>query len=266
MKGERNLIVDLSCPIELRGYELLNDDFGNIRAYIRLHNLTKKKIVGYAATINWYNAITRARITESISVDECEIEPQDDFKLVHSTQNLAKIDHVEMYFASVAFEDGSEWKPGNGDLIEIGEQPELAGAGLDRLREAAGEDAVQYPQVQKEYWRCVCGRINYLKDEKCVRCQRERNRVLKAFNRRAIMRSQDENAKRNAPRRKTQAQKKRAWRSVLYLLLALLLMAVLAIAGFRLGRDGSDAFRDGFEPGDVGFYSSAYSFSNISSL
>lgn len=260
------MIVDLSCPIELRSYELLNDDFGNIRAYIRLHNLTDRKIVGYAATINWYNAITRARITENISVDECEIEPQNSFKLVHSTQNRAKIDHVEMYFASVNFENGDQWKPGSGDLIEIGEQRELAGRRLDRLREAAGEDAVQYPQVQKEYWRCVCGRINYLKDEKCIRCLRDRNRVLKQFNQRAVMRKNEENSEKNRSRKKTGAQKKRAWRGVLYLLLALLLMAILAFAGFRLGRDGSDIFKDGFETNDLSFYSSAYSFSNMSSL
>ncbi|MBQ1257051.1 MAG: hypothetical protein IIW08_02665 [Clostridia bacterium] len=260
------MIVDLSCPIELRSYELLSDDFGNIRAYIRLHNLTNKKIVGYAATINWYNAITRARITENIAVDECGIEPEDGFKLVHSTQNLAKIDHVEMYFSSVTFDDGTEWKPGSGDLIEIGEQQELTGARLDRLRELAGEDAVQYPQVQKEYWRCVCGRINYLKDEKCVRCRRDRNRVLKQFNQRAVMRNHNENAGGKASRRKTQAQKKHAWQGILYLLLALLLLAILAFAGFHLGRDGREIFKEGFENFDYGFYSSAYSFSNISSL
>lgn len=260
------MIVDLSCPIELRSYELLNDDFGNIRAYIRLQNLTDKKIVSYTATINWYNAITRARITENIIVDECEIEPKSQFKLIHSTQNLARLDHVEMYFASVTYEDKTEWKPGNGDLIEIGEQQELVGAGLDRLREAAGEDAVQYPQVQKEYWRCVCGRINYLNSDKCIRCARDRNRVLKQFNRRAVMRFFDENAGGRAPRGRTKAQKKRAWRGFFYLLMALVLLAVLAWAGFRLGRNGSELFRDDFNTDDIGVYSSAYSFSNISSL
>ncbi|MBR3929715.1 MAG: hypothetical protein IKJ65_12020 [Clostridia bacterium] len=256
------MIVDLSCPIELRSYELLNDDFGNIRAYIHLYNLADKKIVGYSATINWYNAITRARITENISVDECEAAPKNDFKLVHSTLNHAKIDHVEMYFACVTYEDGTEWRPGEGDLIEIGEQMQLSGARLDRLREAAGEDAVQYPQVQKEYWRCVCGRINYLKDDKCIRCLRDRNRVLKQLNHRAVMRQGEENGK----NRKRQAQKKRAWRGVLYLLLALLLLAVLAFAGFRLGRDGADFFKDENNTTDQSFYSWAYSFSNMSSL
>lgn len=265
------MIVDLSCPIELRSYELLNDDFGNIRAYIRLHNLTNKKIVGYTATINWYNALTRARITENIKVDECEIEPMSDFKLIHSTTNRAKIDHVEMYFAGVSYDDGTQWEPGSGDLIEIGEQQALTGASLDRLRTFAGDDAIQYPQVQKEYWRCVCGRINYLKDEKCVRCQRGRNRVLKEFRPGAILRKEKENAGKRADRVRPQAQKKRMRRRILYLLLAALLMALLAFAGFRLGRDGTDIFRDGagrdgYNTTDPGVYFSAYSISNISSL
>lgn len=270
-KGESILIVDLSCPIELRSYELLSDDFGNIRAYIRLHNLSKKKIVGYNATINWYNALTRARITESISVDQCEVEPLSQFKLVHSTVNCAKVDHVEMYFSSVLYEDGTEWKPGDGDLIEIGEQPLLTGVKLDRLISLAGEDAVQYPQVQKEYWRCVCGRINLLSEEKCIRCQRDRNHVLKHFNPRAVARRDEERNQNRRRREKTGQQKKRAKRKILIFLLAALLMAALAIAGYHLGRDGSDLWKDtvndpGFAWKDADVYFSAYSASNISSL
>lgn len=268
-KGERNLIIDLSCPIELRSYELLNDDFGNIRAYIRLQNLSKNSITGYSATINWYNALTRARVTENISVDHCMIDPMSQFKLIHSTLNRAKIDHVEMYFSSVIYADGSEWKPGVGDLIEIGEQRLLTGAKLDRLKALAGEDAVQYPQIQKEYWRCVCGRINMLTDDRCIRCQRDRNRVLKEFNSRAVMRKDEERNARRAPQRKTQAQKKRARTGILILLLAALFMAALAFIGFHLGRDGAEIWKErgGYEQfagHGAEHYFSAYSASNMS--
>ena len=44
------MIVDLSCPIELRGYELLMDDNGHTRAYIRLFNLSERAVVAYSAT------------------------------------------------------------------------------------------------------------------------------------------------------------------------------------------------------------------------
>ena len=180
------MIVDLSCPIELRGYELLNDDFGSVRAYIRLFNLSDKGIRSYSATVSWFNALTRARITESITVDECVIEPSSAFKLIHSTKNIARIDHVEMYFASVGFEDGTVWLPDDGDLIEIGEQKALTGAELDKLKRMAGADAVQYPQVQRDYWRCVCGRVNLLSQDACARCKRDRTEVLKKLNPKAV--------------------------------------------------------------------------------
>ena len=261
------MIVDLSCPIELRSYELLSDDFGNIRAYIRLNNLSKKYISGYCATISWYNAITRARITENIDVDQCEIEPMSAFKLVHSTQNVANVDHVEMYFSRVVFEDATEWKPGNGDLIEIGEQRFLTGAKLDRLREAAGEDAVQYPQIQKEYWRCVCGRINLLSDDACIRCSRDRNLVLKKYNAKAVSRmderEHDGRGKSRKPR--TKAQKKRAGKRIVYLLLAALLIAALAVIGYRFGRYGNEMWKmpEGESWNTQGHFS-AYWDSNIS--
>lgn len=265
------MIVDLSCPIELRSYELLSDDFGNIRAYIRLYNLSEKRVSGYSAAILWYNAITRARITENIDVDKCEIEAGGAFKLVHSTQNRAKVDHVEMYFSRVVYEDGSEWIPGNGDLIEIGEQRLLSGGALDRLRDMAGEDAVQYAEVQKEYWRCVCGRINLLTGENCARCRRDRNTVLKSFNQKAVRREREaERTQREERRRaRSQKEKKRARRKILILLLAALLIAAVAVAGYRFGRYGSDMWKkQTFVPGAAADmrldYFSAYSDSNIS--
>lgn len=245
--------MDLSCPIELRRYELLSDDFGNIRAYIHLNNLSKKRITGYSCAISWYNAITRARITENIEVDMCAYDAGSQFKLVHSTANVAKIDHVEMYFSRVTFDDETEWKSGNGDLVEIGEQKLLKGAKLDRLREIAGEDAVQYPEIQKEYWRCVCGRINLLTDDECARCQRDRNNVLKKYNAKAVKRMDDEENARKEMRKKakTKAQKKRARRRILIFALAAVLLLALAVAGYRFGRYGSaDMWKNQNEAGE----------------
>lgn len=82
-----------------------------------------------------------ADVTENITVDEMLVKPRSGFKLVHSLVDFLNADHVEMYFTSVTFEDGAVWKPEDGDLVEIGEQPVLQGEALDRLRAAAGDDA-----------------------------------------------------------------------------------------------------------------------------
>ena len=136
----------------------------------------------------------------------------------------------------------------------------------------AGEDAVQYPEIQREYWRCVCGRINLLSDGVCARCHRDRNLVLKKFNAKAVRRAQeDEFAHRpHAQKARSTQEKKRARQKALYFLLALILLVLLAIVGFRFGQYGSDIFKKPERIAPYGMrtsdHFSAYSASNISSL
>lgn len=243
------MIVDLSCPIELRGYELLRDDNGSTRAYIRLYNLSEKTVVSYSATTRWYNGLTREDATENITVDEMRVAARSAFKLVHSTQSEFSADHVEMYFSSVGFDDGEVWTPKDGDLVEIGEQPVLEGEEMDLLRAAAGDDAVQFPQVQNKYWRCVCGRINLLETDECVRCGRGRQYVLKHFNARAVLGGRSprpEHADKGgtgAQKDRTGAEKtpKRRRRSnaPLVALLIALIIVLLALVGYGVGREMS---------------------------
>lgn len=237
------MIIDLSCPVELRGYELLRDDHGSTRAYIRLFNLSERTVTGYSATVQWYNALTNAADTENISVDEVEIPPRSFFKFVHSTKSDAEADHVEMYFSSVIFSDGETWTPRDGDLVDVGEQPVLEGEELDLLQEAAGEDAVQFPQVQNKYWRCVCGRINLLDRETCLRCRRDRNDVLKNLNSKAVLgarkpKSRVRRAARTAPR----ANKKRKSDAFLKAVMIALLIILFALIGYGIGKGrGADS-------------------------
>ena len=227
------MIIDLSCPVELRGYELLRDDHGNTRAYIRLYNLSDCVVTAYSATVQWYNGLTRASETENITVDEVFVPPRSFFKLVHSINSDAEADHVEMYFSSVIFSDGNAWKPRDGDLVDIDEQPVLEGMELDLLREAAGEDAVQFPQVQNKYWRCVCGRINLFDRETCLRCGRKRNDVLKNLNRKAVLGIE-------RPQRRSvrvaRTSKRRRSDAFLKAILVILLIILVALVGYGIGK------------------------------
>lgn len=231
------MIVDLSCPIELRGYELLMDDNGHTRAYIRLFNLSDRAVVAYSATTRWYNGFTRADVTENITVDEMLVKPRSGFKLVHSLVDFLNADHVEMYFTLVAFEDGTIWKPADGDLVDIGEQPVLKGEALDRLRAAAGDDAVQFPQTQKNFWRCVCGRINLLTSESCIRCGRGQREVLTRFNEKAFSDRRTEGARQQrAPQESARQKRKKSMLRAGQAAVIIVLMLLLALLGFLLGR------------------------------
>lgn len=250
------MIVDLSCPIEMRSYELLKDDMGSTRAYIRLFNLSNTAIHGYAATINWFNEFTQASETENITVDEMRVEGRSAFKLVHSTQCALNVDHVEMYFSWVEFADGTRWTPEDGDVVDIGEQRVVTGEELDLLKSAAGEDAVQFPQVQSKYWRCVCGRINSLEAENCLRCGRERNDVLKNLTRKAVVGQRAPRAHR-PPRTEYVQQKRQKRKSDAFfkVILIALLIILCALVGFTLGRGGMDSLSWPTEPTEPPSYS-----------
>ena len=181
------MIIDLSCPIELRSYEILHDDTGASRAYIDLFNLSESTVHSYSATIHWSCDETLQNTNDYISVDNIAIPGGALFKLALSLKTLPKYaDRIEIYFSSVSFENGDIWKPKDGDLVDVGEFLPLAGEELDKLREIAGEDAYIYPETQDNFWRCVCGRINPLDSSECMRCRRERSYVLKELNRKAV--------------------------------------------------------------------------------
>lgn len=231
------MLIDLTCPIELRKYELLRDDRGNTRAYIRLFNLTERTVIGYSATVQWFNGITRASVTENVTVDETRVPPRSDFKFVHSIRCGGRADFVEMYFSKVVFADGETWEPRDGSLVDVGEQPMLEGNELDLLRAAAGGDAVQFPQVQDQYWRCVCGRINFLNRASCLRCGRDRTHVLKDLNVKAILGGRDtQNRARHTYRSVLHAKRNRRSLSFLKAVLVVLLVILFALIGYGIGR------------------------------
>ncbi len=190
------MIIDLSSPVELRGYEIMHDDSGAARAYIDLFNVADDTITGYSATVHWKRDETGENANDYIAVDSVAIPGGGLFKLVLSCGAFAFADRLEMYFDRVSFQSGEEWTPKDGDLVDVGEFRPLEGGELDKLRQEAGEDACMFPEMQDEFWRCVCGRINPLSSEECARCRRERNYVLRELNRKALGLSEKEKAAR----------------------------------------------------------------------
>ncbi|MBQ3669325.1 MAG: hypothetical protein II920_08900 [Clostridia bacterium] len=180
------MIIDLSSPIELRGYEILHDDNGTARAYIDLFNVERKTVTGYSGTARWMRDGFGEGANEYISVDKMSIPGGGEFRLTLSSSAVRYADRLEIYFSSVTFEDGSVWTPVDGELVDVGESVPLEGSELDMLRQLAGEDAVMYPETQDNFWRCVCGRINPLTEHECARCKREMNYVLSELNRKAV--------------------------------------------------------------------------------
>lgn len=202
------MIIDLSSPIEFRGYELLSDDNGTTRSYLKLYNITDRTITGYSATVRWSKDSVEDGATDHIDVDGIAIPGSTHFELM-LTSSCAGADRIELYFAGVNFEDGGKWTPKDGALVDVGEQPVLTGKDAQILRETAGEDAIMYPQTQDKFWRCVCGRINLLTESECRRCRRDRGYVLKELNPKALGMTDGEKKKAGKRRKKAMRSVKR---------------------------------------------------------
>ncbi len=196
--AEERLIIDLSCPVEMRGYELLYDDLGRARAYIDLSNVSDHTLSAYRATARWSVDGTDLAQNDYVKVDSLEVPPGSNFRLMLSAAAPLHADRLEMYFSDCEFTDAGPWKAESGDLVDVGETHTLQGKELERLKKRAGDDAIIYPETQDRFWRCVCGRINPLTEDVCARCRRARETVLKDLNAREMRRPGQERRARKA--------------------------------------------------------------------
>ena len=174
--------VDLSCPIELRSYELMTDDAGRVRASISLYNLTKRRISDFEAVAHWTNSKTGASAAAPFQAGGLRAAPRGFFNISLSSDAARHADQLELNFTRVRFSDGErEWRAGNGVIVDIAETKPLSGAEQNALFAAAGEDAVRFPEENASTWSCVCGRVNPQGKARCARCRRHYAEVFPAL-------------------------------------------------------------------------------------
>lgn len=179
--------LDFDCPLELRGYELLHDDRGKVRAYLRLMNLAGRRVADFEAVIAWYGDGGECK-KMPFTADQLRASARAEFTLSLSTDQCPQAKHVEIRFARIRFEDGSpDWTGEEADMrrIELPEPPD--GKSLNALVAAAGADARYFPEKHADYWLCVCGRPNPRGAEQCARCRRGRDVVLKNLTRKSVL-------------------------------------------------------------------------------
>lgn len=157
---------------------------------------------------------------------------------------------VEASVEKVWFEGGMLWRREERNEREYTPNALPEGRELDRLRAVAGADAAGYAREDDIVWMCVCGRANRTSDDKCIRCEREREQVLRDYcfaaidatavqkereleaqTKDTLRRSSEATVKeQTAIIKKSQKRKKRA-----KAVIALLLFAAIALAMARWG-------------------------------
>ena len=179
------MLMDLSCPIELVSYDITHDDVGNTRAYLLLSNLARRRVLGFDAVIRWKDHAAGTHLDMPYSA-----QPKDGsarFHLPASTSDMPGADGLEIIFHQVRLEGEAPWDADPARLIDWEAPKEPSGVALDRLQQAAGDDAVCFPQEDEHYWTCVCGRLNEQGQAKCARCVRSKRMVFQKYRREALL-------------------------------------------------------------------------------
>jgi len=182
------LIIDLSCPLEIKGYEILRDDGDNVRAYIELFNLMDKRVSQFDAVARWIATEYDEYDEMPFFADQLRASARTVFNISISKQNMPQADQLEIYFMRICFEDGSpDWLGDPDRLIDIDLNEEIEGRTLNVLMSLAGRDVVRFPRRTQDYWICVCGHVNAIALDQCRRCRRGRDIVLTSLAREAIL-------------------------------------------------------------------------------
>lgn len=181
------MLIDLHCPVEYLGHEFTRDDRGNLRAYVKLNNLSKQVVERLDAVAVFEDGAGQ-RVETPFSMEGLSVQPRSAFSAMVSTNELPGATRLNVTFTRVILEgDGPVWMYNPARMVEIPDLPNPDGRELNRLLAAAGPDAIVFPYQTLKLWVCVCGRANPYRRRTCLRCGRERDRVLNDFDMARLM-------------------------------------------------------------------------------
>ena len=169
--------LDLSCPVEMRGYSLSYAD-NAVNASVRLYNLSARRIASFEAIAKWRSRVSGKSIAAPFCAERLRAGGEKGFRIELNCSRLPDADQLELVFTSIRFDDGDNWRAGEGMIVDIAPLEVISSSDLSALRTIAGDDAVCFPKLDEHIWRCVCGRTNSNAEKECARCHRERRTAI----------------------------------------------------------------------------------------
>lgn len=169
------MYLDLSCPVELLGYELTHDERG-IHGFVRLNNLSKRHVNDFESIITWRCA-SGDSIEIPLGAAGMTARPHSTFVLSIETGPVPAGTWNSLLFVRVGFDEGPDWRGEPARLVDVALAPVPTRQELSALGKIAGADAAVRPVLARQYWLCACGRPNGTKARACARCGRSRREV-----------------------------------------------------------------------------------------
>lgn len=176
---------DLTCPVEIVSVAIDREagdtnESGQIVCLIEFYNLSEKVIDSIQMNIICFDA-DDTRLGGRLVRAGVHGDGRAHFVGTFAPEHVENVARVEASVEKVWFQDGVIWRREERNVREYTPNALPPGRELDRLRAVAGPDAAGYAREDDTVWMCVCGRANRTSDDVCMRCQRERAHVLKAY-------------------------------------------------------------------------------------
>lgn len=174
--------IDLSCPVENRGTIVkTNPETNEQYLLLKLLNISEKTIASVEFDVEVYNAGGSLVATLPVVFEELEA-PSKNFFAENKAISLNDVSDAKNFvvkFLKVVFDDEEIYEPSDENTVVVSNSD----ASVDEviaLREFV-PDAVCFSQETDTYWKCVCGRPNFVDSENCVRCGRDKEEMISKF-------------------------------------------------------------------------------------
>lgn len=232
--------IDLSCPIENQGTIVKsNSETNKPYLLLKLFNLSEKIIDSVEFEVFAYDSNGAELGCVPVALNELNAQPKS-FFAESKAISLVGIDDAKHFVISVKntkFEDGTTYEPSENHTVDVDDSE----ASIDDamlLRQFIPE-AVCFSSEKSNYWRCVCGRANFIDSKYCVRCGRNKDEIIKKFSSRSALTEtatklqEEEEARINA---ENEAKKAKRKKNLLTTLIILISLAVIFVAGMFVRR------------------------------
>ena len=176
---------DLTCPVEITKVTVNREacdtkESEQIVCLIEFFNLSEKMIDSLQMNIICFDA-EGTRLGGRLVRAAVRGEARAHFSGSFMPEHVDGAVRVNAAVEKVWYADGVVWRREDRNVREYTPNALSEGRELDRLRAVAGPDAAGYAREDDIVWLCVCGRANRTSDDKCIRCEREREQVLRDY-------------------------------------------------------------------------------------
>ncbi len=179
-------LYGIGYPVMVEAGALLKDNKTNDTVLqLQFRNISDKVVKAVSVSIQGYDMF-EAVAGEEVPHEYVDLGAKRDDLFGDRQAIILKepaIKRVGIKLLWVYFADDSTWKPEDEELSPIGQTEKLTGyfdeKQLEQYRADTGAEGDLKPFIVKDLWYCSCGAINHAEEERCHKCGKEWDSLVK---------------------------------------------------------------------------------------